>query len=33
MPITEVIIFAEEDGSSPLIEWLDGLGSKVQDNA
>ncbi len=31
MPITEVIIFAEEDGSSPLIEWLDGLGSKVQD--
>lgn len=23
--------FAEEDGSSPLIEWLDGLGSKVQD--
>ena len=31
MPITEVIIFAEEDGSSPLIEWLDGLGSNVQD--
>jgi phage-related protein len=31
VPITEVIIFAEEDGSSPLIEWLDGLGSKVQD--
>jgi len=31
MPKTEVIIFAEEDGSSPLIEWLDGLSSKVQD--
>jgi phage-related protein len=31
MPKTEVIIFAEENGSSPLIEWLDGMGAKVQD--
>ena len=31
MPKTEVIIFSEEDGSSPLIEWLDGMGSEVQD--
>ena len=31
MPKTEVIIFAEEDGSSPLIEWLDQMPQKVQD--
>ena len=31
MPKTEVIIFADEDGSSPLIDWLDGLTPKVQD--
>ena len=31
MPKTEVILFAEEDGTSPLVEWLDGLQSKAQD--
>jgi len=31
VPKTEVVIFAEEDGTSPLIEWLDGLSPKVQD--
>ncbi len=30
MPKTEVILFAEEDGTSPLVEWLDGLQSKAQ---
>lgn len=31
MPETEVLIFAEDDGSAPLLVWLDGLPSKVQD--
>jgi len=31
MPETEVVIFAEEDGSCPLIEWMDALPTKVQD--
>ena len=31
MPQTEVLLFAEEDGSCPFLEWLDGLPSKVQD--
>jgi phage-related protein len=31
MPETEVLIFAEDDGSAPLLAWLDGLPSKVQD--
>ena len=31
MPDTSVLIFAENDGSPPLLEWLDGLPSKVQD--
>jgi phage-related protein len=31
MPKTEVIIFAEEDGSSLLLEWLDQIPAKVQD--
>lgn len=31
MPPTNVIIFAEADGSAPLIEWLDGLDVKVRD--
>jgi hypothetical protein len=31
MPKTEVIIFAEEDGSSLLLEWLDRIPSKAQD--
>ena len=31
MPQTEVLIFAENDGSAPLLEWLDALPAKVQD--
>lgn len=31
MPETEVLLFAESDGSSPLIEWLDNLPARVQD--
>ena len=31
MPRTKVIIFAESDGTAPLIDWMDDLPSKVQD--
>lgn len=31
MPKTDVLVFSESDGSVPLIEWLDGLPSKLQD--
>jgi len=31
MPETEVVLFAEADGSCPLLEWLDKLPPKVQD--
>ena len=31
MPPTEVVVFAEADGSAPLLEWLDGLPAKVRD--
>jgi phage-related protein len=31
MPETEVVLFAESDGTCPLINWLEGLPSKVQD--
>ncbi len=31
MPETEVLVFAEEDGSAPLLAWLNGLPPKVQD--
>ena len=31
MPEIEVLIFAEDEGSAPLLVWLDGLPSKVQD--
>ncbi len=31
MPETGVVLFAESDGSSPLIEWLDNLPAKAQD--
>ena len=31
MPKTDVLLFAESNGSIPFIEWLDGLPSKVQD--
>jgi phage-related protein len=28
---TEIVIYQEEDGQVPLLEWLDGLHPKVQD--
>ncbi len=31
MPETEVILFAEADGTCPLLQWLDRLPYKVQD--
>jgi len=31
LPETEVLIFAESDGSSPFLIWLDKQSSKVQD--
>ena len=31
MPNTEVLLYAEEDESVPVIEWLDQLSEKVQD--
>lgn len=31
MPETEIVIFAEEDGGCPLIEWMDTLPPKAQD--
>lgn len=31
MPETEVVVFAEEDGSCQLLEWMDTLPSKAQD--
>ncbi len=31
MPETEVVLFAEEDGSCPLLEWMDTLSPKAQD--
>jgi phage-related protein len=31
MPETKVVIFAEEDGGCPLIEWMDTLPPKAQD--
>jgi phage-related protein len=30
MPETEVIFFADDDGTAPFLEWLDGLNEKVQ---
>ena len=30
MPETEVMIFAEDDGSAPLLTWLDALPPKVR---
>jgi len=30
MPKTEVVFYAEEDGTVPFIEWLDGLTEKAQ---
>ena len=31
MPETEVLIFAADDGSAPLLEWMDQLQVKVRD--
>jgi len=31
MPKTEIELFAEEDGSCPLLEWLDTIPQKAQD--
>ncbi len=31
MPKTHVVIFAAEDGSSPLLEWMDALQVKARD--
>lgn len=31
MPQTEVLFYAESDGTCPLLEWLDRLPQKVQD--
>jgi len=31
MPETEVVLFADADGTCPFLRWLDGLPPKVQD--
>jgi phage-related protein len=31
MPETEVVFFAEDDGTAPVLEWLDKQEQKVQD--
>ena len=31
MPQTEVVIFAEDDGTAPLLDWMDAQPQKVQD--
>lgn len=31
MPRTTVVFYQEEDGSVPVLEWLDGLSAKAQD--
>ncbi len=31
MPETEVVLFSEDDGSVPLLAWLDHLPAKAQD--
>ena len=31
MPKTEVVLFSEDDGSVPLLEWLDAQPAKVQE--
>ena len=31
MPKTKVILFCEDDGSCPFLEWMDGLPAKAQD--
>lgn len=31
MPKTEVVIYAEQDGASPLLDWMDRIPKKAQD--
>ena len=31
MPKTEVLLYAEGDGTCPLLDWMDGLPQKAQD--
>jgi len=31
MPQTELLLYQEEDGAVPLLEWLDGLTQKARD--
>ncbi len=31
MPRTEVVFYAEDDGTCPLLDWMDGLPQKAQD--
>ena len=31
MPLTRVVLFREDDGSVPLLEWLDEVPNKVKD--
>jgi len=31
MPRTEVVLYAEDDGTCPLLDWMDGLPQKAQD--
>ena len=31
MPRTEVVLYAEDDGTCPLFEWMDDLPQKAQD--
>jgi len=31
MPETSVVLYAEDDGSAPLLTWLDRQQNKVQD--
>jgi len=31
MPVTTVVLFVDEEGGCPLLDWLDRLPSKVQD--
>jgi len=31
VPATKVLVFAEEDGTAPLLKWLDEMPQKIQD--
>ena len=31
MPPVEVVLFADDDGSAPVLDWLDDLPTKVRD--